>query len=131
MARWPYNTTTWARLAIEPLCRQCHAEGRLTVANTPISEGGHPFPGALWLMMCDIRTWSGTARELLKALLPFRDIFEPDWPRKQATLLSTLTSISPDMETVGIYFHLANAWQLHIRRAEGDVVEIAELTPER
>ena len=55
MAKWPYNTTTWARLraahlSIEPLCRACHAEGRLAIANTvdhvvPISEGGSAFPG--------------------------------------------------------------------------------------
>src|SRR5262245_33943905 len=54
MAKWPYNTVTWARLRaahllIEPLCRTCKAEGRLTAANTvdhvvPISEGGPPFP---------------------------------------------------------------------------------------
>ena len=55
MSRWPYNTTTWARLraahlALEPKCAGCHALGRLTLANTvdhvvPISDGGHPFPG--------------------------------------------------------------------------------------
>lgn len=55
MAKWPYNTATWARLraahlAIEPMCRGCRAEGRLTLANTvdhvvPISEGGPAFPG--------------------------------------------------------------------------------------
>lgn len=55
MAKWPYNTAAWARLrtahlALEPLCRACQAEGRLTTANTvdhvvAISEGGAPFPG--------------------------------------------------------------------------------------
>ncbi|WP_425514716.1 HNH endonuclease signature motif containing protein [Aquisediminimonas sediminicola] len=54
MADWPYNTSTWARLrrahlSIEPLCRGCHAIGRLVVANTvdhikPISDGGSAFP---------------------------------------------------------------------------------------
>ena len=55
MADWPYNTAAWARLRathlyIEPLCRGCHAEGRLTPANTvdhvvPVSQGGPAFPG--------------------------------------------------------------------------------------
>lgn len=55
MADWPYNTTAWARLrlahlSIEPMCKACAAEGRLTCANTvdhvvPISEGGPAFPG--------------------------------------------------------------------------------------
>ncbi len=55
MADWPYNTTTWARLraahlSIEPLCRGCRAEGRLSPANTvdhvvPINKGGPAFPG--------------------------------------------------------------------------------------
>lgn len=55
MAEWPYNTANWQRLrklhlAIEPLCRGCHASGILRSANTvdhvvPISDGGHPFPG--------------------------------------------------------------------------------------
>lgn len=55
MAKWPYNTQTWARLrrahlSVEPLCRGCHAEGRLKSADTvdhvvPISDGGPAFPG--------------------------------------------------------------------------------------
>ena len=55
MADWPYNTAAWARLraahlAIEPECRGCKAQGRLTRANvvdhvTPVSDGGPAFPG--------------------------------------------------------------------------------------
>lgn len=55
MAVWPYSTAQWQRLrlshlAIEPACRQCRAEGSLTLANTvdhvvAISAGGDPFPG--------------------------------------------------------------------------------------
>ena len=55
MAKWPYSTAAWARLraahlAIEPACRACHAEGRLTRANTadhavPVTQGGPAFPG--------------------------------------------------------------------------------------
>lgn len=55
LAKWPYNTVTWTRLraahlAIEPTCRGCRAEGRVTAANTvdhvvPVNKGGLPFPG--------------------------------------------------------------------------------------
>lgn len=55
MADWPYSTAQWQRLRsahldIEPMCRGCKEQGHRTLANTvdhitPISEGGHPFPG--------------------------------------------------------------------------------------
>ena len=55
MADWPYSTARWQRLRkahlqLEPMCRDCTAMGRLTLANHvdhihPINDGGHPFPG--------------------------------------------------------------------------------------
>lgn len=54
MAKWPYNTETWkrirkAKLQASPLCQPCLSMGRTRAANTvdhntPVSDGGDPFP---------------------------------------------------------------------------------------
>lgn len=54
MAKWPYSTAAWARLrqaklAETPLCEDCRAGGRLTVAShvdhrVAINLGGPAFP---------------------------------------------------------------------------------------
>ena len=54
MAKWPYDTPNWKKLralklAAEPMCEECRAEGKRVVANVvdhriAISQGGHPFP---------------------------------------------------------------------------------------
>ena len=128
--KFPLTVAAWVKSEIEWVNDPGNDWDFWTASQTMFSTRG-PVPRALWLMTRDPRIWSGTARELLKALLPFRDTFEPDWPRGPAALLSTLKSLSADMAAVGLYIDFTNAWQLSIRRSEGDVVEIAELTPER
>lgn len=82
-----------------------------------------PVPNAIWQMMQPICVWSGTFKELLEALLPFKDNHaDPDWPDDVADF--RLKLMSTDMAAVGIRFELIGENQVHLQRSEGDVVEI-------
>lgn len=64
MAKWPYNTSTWAKLRRaklmrDPLCYACDLRGRTEMAKAvdhikAINKGGDPFPPLSGLMaLCE------------------------------------------------------------------------------